>query len=231
MNGLLFLSWTIIGLFGLTFSYKLFGKDGLIAVIASSVVMMNILVNKSIIVFGIGATSGNVYYAMEFLATDILSENYGGKEARKSVMIGFFISILAMLSSWVALAMKPAPWDMAHEPLSLILSPMFRIVVGSMVAFFVSNMLDTYIYQWLRRKYPKHLWLRNNGSTWTSQLVDSILFASIALLGTMPFEAWIQVVISTYLLKLIIAIIDTPFLYMVAKKPTKEKADEHQDNQ
>lgn len=218
MNGLLFLGWAVVGLAGLTLSYKLFGKDGLIAIIAGSVVMMNILVNKSMVIFGIGATGGNVFYAMVFLATDILSENYGGKEARKSVMIGFFISLLTMIGAWVALAMVPAPWDYAHQPLSQILTPMYRIIAGSMVSFFVSNMLDTYSYQWLRKKFPKHLWLRNNGSTMTSQLVDSILFASIALLGTMPFNAWVQVVISTYLLKVIIAIIDTPFLYLVAKK-------------
>ena len=218
MNGLIFLGWAIVGLFGLTLSYKLFGKDGLIAIIAGSVVMMNILVNKSVVIFEIGATGGNVFYAMVFLATDILSENYGGKEARKSVMIGFFISILTMVGAWVALAMKPAPWDWAHEPMSLLLSPMFRIIAGSMVAFFVSNMIDTYSYQWLRKKFPKQLWIRNNGSTMTSQLIDSILFASIALLGTMPMGAWVQVVISTYILKVIIAAIDTPFLYLVAKK-------------
>ena len=218
MNGLIFLGWAIVGLFGLTLSYKLFGKDGLIAIIAGSVVMMNILVNKSVVIFGIGATGGNVFYAMVFLATDILSENYGGKEARKSVMIGFFISILTMVGAWVALAMKPAPWDWAHEPMSLLLSPMFRIIAGSMVAFFVSNMIDTYSYQWLRKKFPKQLWIRNNGSTMTSQLIDSILFASIALLGTMPMGAWVQVVISTYILKVIIAAIDTPFLYFWSKK-------------
>ena len=218
MNGILFLGWSVLGLLGLTFAYKVFGKEGLIAVIAGSVIMMNILVNKSVVIFGIGATCGNVFYAMVFLATDILSENYGGKEARKSVMIGFFISIFTMIGAWVSLAMIPAPWDFAHEPLSLILTPMVRIVAGSMIAFFVSNMIDTYSYQWLKKKFPKHLWIRNNGSTWSSQLIDSLLFASIALLGTMPLNAWIQVVISTYLLKIIIAIIDTPFLYLVAKK-------------
>lgn len=218
MNGLLFLAWSIVGLIALTLAYKLFGKMGLIGIIAGSVVMMNILVNKSVIIFGIGATCGNVFYAMVFLATDILSENYGGKEARKSVMIGFFISLLTLIGAWVALAMTPAPWDTAHQPLSQLLTPMYRIIAGSMISFFVSNMLDTYTYQWIRKRFPKHLWLRNNGSTITSQFVDSILFATIALLGTMPFNAWVQVVISTYILKIVIAIIDTPFLYLVAKK-------------
>lgn len=223
MNGLLFLGWSVLGLFGLTLAYKLFGKMGLIGIIAGSVVMMNILVNKSVLIFGLGATSGNVFYSMMYLATDILSENYGGKEARKSIMIGFFISILTMIGAWVALAMTPAPWDFAHEPLSLILTPMFRIVLGSMVAFFVSNMIDTYSYQWLKKKFPNQLWIRNNGSTMSSQLVDSLLFATIALLDTMPFVAWLQVVLSTYLLKVIIAIIDTPFLYFVAKRVKTEE--------
>ncbi|NLC49117.1 MAG: queuosine precursor transporter [Bacteroidales bacterium] len=218
MNGLLFLGWSIGGLIALTLAYKLFGKMGLIGIIAGSVVMMNILVNKSVIIFGIGATSGNVFYALVFLATDILSENHGAKEARKSVMIGFFISLLTLFGAWIALSMTPAPWDTAHEPLSKLLTPMYRIIAGSMVSFFVSNMLDTYSYQWLKKKFPKQLWIRNNGSTMSSQLIDTLLFASIALLGTMPFDAWVQVLISTYLLKIVIAIIDTPFLYLVAKR-------------
>lgn len=231
MNGLLFIGWSVAGLIGLTLAYKLFGKMGLIGIIAGSVVMMNILVNKSVIIFGIGATSGNVFYAMVFLATDILSENYGGREARKSVMIGFFISVLTLIGAWVAIAMTPAPWDTVHEPMTRMLTPMFRIIAGSMVAFFTSNMLDTYTYAWLKKKYPKHLWLRNNFSTWSSQFIDSLLFATIALLGTMPFDAWVQVVLSTYLLKIIIALIDTPFLYLVANKTSRpSKSNNTKDN-
>lgn len=217
MNTVIFLGWSGIALSGLLLAFKFFGKVGLIGVIAGSVVMMNILVTKSVTIFGLGATGGNVLYALIFLSTDILSEVYGGKEARKAVMIGFFVAVFTMLAAWVTLSMTAAPWDFAGGALAVILTPMLRIVVGSMVAYLTSNLLDTYTYDWIRSKFPNHLWLRNNGSTWTSQAVDSLIFCSIALLGVMPLEAWFQVLISTYILKVVVAIIDTPFLY-IAKR-------------
>jgi len=210
----MFIGWAIAGLSLLLLSFRLFGKVGLIGVMAGAIVMMNILVTKSVFIFGLGATGGNVLYAMIFLSTDMLSEHFGGKEARKAVMLGFFVSVFMTIASWVILSMAPAPWDWAHDSLTVLLTPMFRIVLGSMVAYLISNTLDTFTYDWLRKKFPKHLWLRNNGSTWTSQMVDSLIFCSIALLGSMPFSAWFQIVVSTYIVKLIIAALDTPFLYL-----------------
>lgn len=214
INTLMFIGWILIGLSGLVLSFRLFGKVGLIGVMAGSIVMMNVLVTKSVLIFGLGATGGNVLYAMIFLSTDMLSEHFGGKEARKAVMIGFFVSVFMTAASWVTLSMIPAPWDWAHDSLAVLITPMFRIVLGSMVAYLISNTLDTFTFDWLKKKFPKHLWLRNNGSTWTSQMVDSIIFCSIALLGVMPFSAWLQIVVSTYLVKIIVAALDTPFLYL-----------------
>ncbi|OQY39651.1 MAG: hypothetical protein B6229_03260 [Spirochaetaceae bacterium 4572_7] len=214
LNTLLFIGWVLIGLSGLLLSFRMFGKVGLIGVMAGSIVMMNILVTKSVFLFGLGATGGNVLYAMIFLATDILSEHFGGKEARKAVMIGFFVSVMMTVASWVTLVMIPAPWDWAHTSLATLITPMFRIVLGSMVAYLASNTLDTFTYDWLKKKFPKYLWIRNNGSTWTSQLLDSLIFCSIALLGVMPFSAWAQIVISTYIVKIVVAAMDTPFLYL-----------------
>jgi len=213
----MFIGWILIGLSILLLSFRLFGKVGLIGVMAGAIVMMNILVTKSVLILGIGATGGNVLYAMIFLSTDMLSEHFGGKEARKAVMLGFFVSVFMTIASWVILSMAPAPWDWAHDSLAVLLTPMFRIVLGSMVAYLISNTLDTFTYDWLRKKFPKHLWLRNNGSTWTSQMVDSLIFCAIALLGSMPFIAWLQIVISTYIVKVIVAACDTPFLYLSGK--------------
>lgn len=222
MNTLIFIGWVLMALTALLVAFRFFGKAGLIGVMAGSIVMMNILVTKSVTIFGLGATGGNVLYAIIFLSTDILSEMYGGKEARKAVMIGFFVSVMMMIAAWITLIMVPAQWDFAHESLVTIFSPMFRIVAGSMIAYLISNTLDTYTYDWIRNKFPKHIWLRNNGSTWTSQFIDTLVFCSIALLGVMPFTAWLQIVLSTYLLKIFIAAVDTPFLYLAVKINKKD---------
>lgn len=217
MNSLIFLGWTIAALGIIILTYKLFGPPGLFGMIAASVVLMNIFVTKSVIILGIGATGGNVLYAAIYFSTDILSEHHGKKMAQKGVLIGFIAALFGLLASVVTIIMKPAPWDFASDALTLVLSPMFRIVLGSMLAYIISQRLDTNIYAWLKKIAPKHLWLRNNGSTMTSQAVDTAVFCSVALLGSMPFEAWLQVCLSTYLIKIIIAGIDTPFLYLTKK--------------
>jgi len=216
-NTILWIGWVLFSLTSLVVAFRYFGKAGIIGVMTGSIVMTNILVTKSIFLFGLGATAGNVLYAIIFLATDMLSEHYGGKEARKAVFLGFFISVMMTVSAMIALTMVPAPWDWAQGALATILTPMFRIVCGSMVAYLVSNTLDTFVYDFLKKKFPNHLWLRNNGSTWISQGVDSIIFMSIALLGSMPLAAWFSVLAGNYVLKVIIASMDTPFLYWSRK--------------
>jgi len=213
LNTLLFLAWSVIALALLLAVFRLFGRVGLVGFICAAVVLMNIFVTKSMRVFGVGATGGNVLYACVFLATDLLSEYYGGREARRAVLIGFAASILALASSQAILLFEPAPWDWAHDPLALLFTPLLRIVSGSMLAYLASQILDTYLYDLIRRRW-KPLWLRNNGSTWVSQLVDTLVFCTVALLGTMPPYAWAQVVASTYFLKVVIAALDTPFIYL-----------------
>lgn len=213
LNSLLFVGWAVLGLFILMLIFRFFGKTGVTAFIGAAVVIMNILVTKSMIIFGVGATGGNVLYASIFLATDLLSEYYGGKEARKAVTIGFGCSVFSLIAISVTLLFEPASWDWAHPPLAAIFTPVARIVAGSMIAYLISQYLDTYTYDFIRRRF-KPLWLRNNGSTWTSQLADTLIFCTIALLGTMPLKAWLQVVLSTYLLKIVVAALDTPFIYL-----------------
>ena len=179
----------------------------------AAVVLVNIFVTKSIRIFGLGATGGNILYAALFLATDLISEYYGGKEARKAVLLGFVCAGLALGGSLITLAFRPASWDWAHDSLAAIFKPMVRIVIGSMTAYLISQNLDTLLYAYIRKRW-KPLWLRNNGSTWVSQFVDTLVFCLIGLLGTMPLSAWLEIIVSTYILKIAVAALDTPYIYI-----------------
>jgi queuosine precursor transporter len=213
-NSLLFVGWALAGLSFLILMYRLFGRAGVYGVVALSAVMMNILVQKSMVIFGLGATGGNVLYALIFLSTDLLNEHYGEKEARRAVWLGFAVSLLGLAAGLVNLLFEPAEWDYAQPHLQALFTPIARIILGSMLAYLLSQLLDVKSYRLLKRLAPRRLWLRNNGSTMTSQLVDTLVFCTVGLLGTMPLSAWWQVVLSTYLLKLIVAALDTPFLYL-----------------
>ena len=98
-NSVIYILWTLCGLSLFLIAFSLWGKVGVIAIIASNVVIMNIFVLKGIVLFGLDATGGNVLYASIFLGTDIITEYYGAKEARKAVFIGFFVSIFFLIAT------------------------------------------------------------------------------------------------------------------------------------
>ncbi|EWG08383.1 queuosine precursor transporter [Cytobacillus firmus] len=204
--------------------YRLFGKTGLFVWIGFSTVMANIQVVKTIEMFGLTATLGNAMYGTAFLVTDILNEKYGKEEAKKAVWLGFFTLLSMTLIMQMVLLFKPHETDFAQESLSTLFSVLPRIAAGSLAAYLVSQFTDVYIFTYLKKKFPKdgQFWIRNNGSTMISQLLDTLVFTSIAFLGVFPLEEWIQIFITTYLLKFIVAVLDTPFGYIAKRFPVKD---------
>ncbi|URM34363.1 queuosine precursor transporter [Cytobacillus firmus] len=204
--------------------YRLFGKTGLFVWIGFSTVMANLQVVKTIEMFGLTATLGNAMYGTAFLVTDILNEKYGKEEAKKAVWLGFFTLLSMTLIMQMVLLFKPHETDFAQESLSTLFSVLPRIAAGSLAAYLVSQFTDVYIFSYLKKKFPTdgQFWIRNNGSTMISQLLDTLVFTSIAFLGVFPPEEWIQIFITTYLLKFIVAVLDTPFGYIAKRFPVKD---------
>jgi uncharacterized integral membrane protein (TIGR00697 family) len=213
-NAVIYFSWIIVDLSLLLTAFTLWGRQGIIAFISATVVMMNIFVLKGIRLFGLDATGGNVLYASIFLGTDILAEYYGRREARRAVFMGFFISILFLVATRFILLFTPAEWDLQHDTMKQLFSPVWRIVAASMTAYLISQNLDVVTYLWLKRKFPKQLWLRNNASTWSSQVVDTVVFCTISFAGVYSLGILLGIMLSTYLLKVAVAAIDTPFIYL-----------------
>lgn len=216
MNELLFFITILVNFIGVLIVYKFFDKTGLFIWIAISTIIANIEVTKCIDLFGLSLTLGNVSYSSTFLVTDILSEMYGSKEARKSVIIGFFAMIIFTLIMQLDLMFIPNSEDIVSSAMQTIFSIMPRICIASLISYLISNMLDTYLYEFIRNKFPddKLLWLRNNGSTLISQFIDSIVFTTISFIGMYSNKVLIELIITTYIVKALIAILDTPFLYM-----------------
>ncbi|WP_411954627.1 queuosine precursor transporter [Alkalibacillus sp. S2W] len=225
MNEILFFVTLAINFIGILLFYKLFGKTGLFAWIAFATVIANIEVVKSVNIFGLEATLGNVVYATIFLATDLLNEKYGKEEARKSVFVGLASMAFFVIMIQVDLNYVPNSEDFAHEPMETLFSITPRIMIASFVAYFISQLLDVYIFDAIKRKTDgKFLFIRNNISTAASQLVDSFIFTFIAFLGVFGFSTVVMIGITTYLLKLLVAILDTPIIYLARKMngPVKE---------
>jgi queuosine precursor transporter len=199
--------------------YRIFGRTGLFVWIGVSTILANLQVIKTIEIFGLTATLGNAMYGTAFLVTDILNEKHGKKEAQKAVWLGFFTLLIMTVIMQMVLMFEPHPDDIAQGSLETIFGMIPRIAAGSLAAYLVSQFADVYIFAFLKKKFPKdsQFWIRNNGSTMISQLLDTIVFTSIAFLGEFPFDIWIQILFTTYLLKWIIALLDTPFGYLAKR--------------
>ncbi|MBB6176841.1 hypothetical protein HNQ82_001671 [Anoxybacillus tengchongensis] len=199
--------------------YRFFGRSGLFVWIGFSTVVANLQVVKTVELLSMTATLGNVMYGTAFLVTDILSEKYGKKEAQKAVWLGFFTLISLTIVMQIALLFQPHASDFAQPALETIFGLLPRIALGSLLAFLISQSLDVYLFHWFKKKFPRdsQLWIRNNGSTMISQLIDTLVFTSIAFLGAFPLHDWIQIFITTYVLKWIVAMLDTPFVYFAKK--------------
>lgn len=222
MNEALFFITLAINFVGILLSYKFFNKTGLFVWIGFATVAANIEVAKSIDMFGLSVTLGNVIYGTIFLATDILSENYGGAEARKGVLIGFFTTIAFTIISQINLLFIPNEQDFVGEAMETVFGIMPRICIASIIAYLISNTLDTYFYEFIKKKSPKYLWLRNNGSTIVSQLIDSFLFTFIAFAGVFDLKMLVELSLTTYAVKVIVAASDTPFIYLSKKMHRKQ---------
>ena len=218
-NESLWLVMLLVNFLLIILAYKLFGKWGLIMWIPISVIVANIQVIQTIKLFGLVATLGNIVYATSFLVTDILSENYGKEEAKKAVWIGFFSLISMTLLMNLALVFTPLAGDefalVTHDATSTIFKLMPRIAVASLVAYLLSQRHDVWAFHFWKKRYTKdsQLWLRNNLSTMVSQLIDSIVFVAIAFYGVYETRVLIEILITTYFLKWIVAAADTPFVY------------------
>ena len=200
---------------GVMIAYRLFGRIGLLSWIPISAILANIQVLKLVEIAGVTATLGNIVYATSFLATDILSENYGKRSAQAGVGLGFLSLISAAVIMNIALGFTPGDEDFAHESLVVIFGFLPRIALASLVAYAVSQFHDVWAYDFWKRKFPgsRYIWVRNNGSTMVSQLIDTLVFNTLAFWGAFPLEVFVEIGITTYALKWIVAALDTPLVY------------------
>lgn len=191
-----------------------FGKEWLIAIPPIFLIFANIFVPQLISVFGIVTSLALPLYAAIFLATDVVAEHWGKREARKIIWIGFIGMVALVIFSQIIIRANVLEMSQPiNEALSLIFGFTPRIVLGSMVAYVISQNWDVWVFHSLKEKTGgRFLWLRNNASTISSQFIDSFIFVFIAFYGVLP--GLVQFALSVWVLKVGIALFDTPIVYL-----------------
>lgn len=196
---------------------KIFKKEGLYAWISVALITANILVAKNINILSLQATLGNILFASTFLATDILSEKYSAKESRKAVNIGIVSVILFTVATQFSLLFKPNNLDMVNDSLKNIFTFNLRISISSIIMCYLSNMLDIIVFEKIKKKIPNKMWVRNNIATIISNCLENYFFTIFAFIGIYDLKTIFAIATTTTILEIMIAICDTPFLYLSKK--------------
>jgi uncharacterized integral membrane protein (TIGR00697 family) len=160
---------------------------------------------------------GILPYPLTFLITDLISEIYGKKRANQVVITGIFASFFSMgilLLANAVPAIENSPVDNNTFNQVFALSPI--AVLASMIAYLLAQLVDIRIYHfWKKLTNGKMLWLRNNFSTFTSQLIDTVLVIGLlSIFGVLQWDLFWSLVISGFLFKILVAAFDTPLLYL-----------------
>jgi len=178
---------------------------------------------------------GVLPYPITFLITDLISEIYGKKRANQVVVAGIFASIFSLLIILISDFAPATTWSYVNDDtFSHVFGNSAIAVFASMVTYLFAQFVDIQIYHfWKRVTKGKKLWLRNNFSTFTSQFVDTLtILLLMCAFGIVPWENFKGLLISGFLFKVLIAILDTPFLYLgvyIFKKRFKLKTNQEID--
>ena len=202
--------------------------NAFIVIFITMIVLTNIIGVKLFEINSVTLTTGIITYPLTFLITDIVCEVFGKKRASLMVVLGFFASILSLVFINLAVMLPGSEvWinnslgynsikDMQNAYESVFTLPGF-LISASMLAYLVAQLIDVRIFHYLKKvTNEKKLWLRNNLSTMFSQLIDTIIVNSIFLYFglNLDWDIIIKIIIASYLFKIIIALLDTPLVYI-----------------
>jgi len=193
------------------------------AVFVMSLLVANIVGGKVVDIVGLTVPAAVVSYAITFLCTDVINELWGKDEANRTVRLGLKIQLFSLGLILLAIALPPA--EFAHDyndMFKVVLGQNARMVVASLIAYTLAQTNDVLLFNRLRKATGgKHKWLRNNVSTMTSQIIDTAIFITIAFYGLVPNLLWM--IFSQYIVKFVLALLDTPVFYLLTKDSSKEK--------
>ena len=224
MNEFLLIFSLILIYLGVLAAYRFFGTAGLYCGTVFATITANIEVLLLVDAFGLEQTLGNILFAATFLITDILSETEGKKAAQKAVNLGIATSMAFIVISQLWLLYTPAESDWARSSFELIFSNTPRLMIVSFLVYAICQRFDVWAYhKWWKFTEKKcgdsmrFLWLRNNGSTLISQLLNTVLYSFVAFWGMYNMQTMIGICISSYVIFIVTSLADTPIVYLARR--------------
>lgn len=213
--------------------YKFFGRTGLYMWTVIATISANIEVLILVDAFGMEQTLGNVLFASTFLVTDILSETEGKKYANKAVRMGIVVSVAFILISQSWFLYEPNGNDWAMPAIRSVFSNTPRLMLVSIAVYGIVQVFDVFAYHTIWKHTTKlfgdakkGLWIRNNGSTLVSQLMNTVLFTFGAFAGVHSLPTLINICISSYVIYIVTSLLDTPAVYVARRLKDQNRINE-----
>jgi uncharacterized integral membrane protein (TIGR00697 family) len=200
-------------------------KEGAYIALATLIIASNLGVAKLFKLFGIEVTAANMSMGMAFVIYSILTEVYGKEEGRKAVWTGFFAQLAFVLLGLVYTGYLPSQNDFAQSYLSQVFAVTPRIAFASWTAFILSGYTAVWIHNALKGRTK--LWFRNNVATKIGQIVDNLIFVTIAFLGLVDFKTYLQIFITTTIVEFALDYADTWIVYLGVSFLKNEEHDEN----
>lgn len=201
--------------------FALFKEQGLYLWTVVATIAANIEVLIVIDAFGMEMTLGNILFASTFLVTDIASELYGKKAAQTAVWLGIATSVCFILVSQSWMLYIPNENDFASPSIRTVFSNTPRLMFVGIAVYVIVQLFDVWAYhkwwEFTSRKFKdrkKFLWLRNNGSTLVSQLLNTVLFTWGAFVGTHSTQTLVSIACASYVIFVATSLADTPYVYL-----------------
>ena len=177
---------------------------------------------------------GNLFFPVSYIFGDVLTEVYGYARSRRAIWAGFGAMVFATIMAAVVVHMPadPAePFNQAFQPaLELVFGNTWRIAVGSILAFWVGDFVNSYVLARLKvATEGRFLWVRTIGSTVAGQLVDSVIFYPIAFAGIWVTDTLVKIILFNWVFKVALEAVFTPVTYAVVRALKKAEHEDYYD--
>jgi len=210
---------------GFTLGALRLGQEALVALLCVQSLLSNLFVIKQITLFGLDVTSTDVFAVGGIIGLNLLQEYFGKSIAIKAITINFFVLIFYLMMTQFHLWYQPNVFDIMHHHFTPILTPMLRITIASLTVYAVVQMVDTYLYRFLKNRFAgKYLLMRSVISLTCTQFLDTVLFSFAGLYGIV--ESMTHIIIVSFIIKMIVIALSSPCITLskfIMKSPAHER--------
>jgi len=189
----------------------------LTGVFTACLIVSNIIAGKTFDFFSFTLPCGVIIFPVIYIVNDVLAEVYGYQKAKRVILLGFFMNLVAVICYNITIIMPAPAFFTNSEAFSIVLGSTFRLLVASFAAYLAGSLLNAKVMVVLKKKYEDKLFLRCIASTLVGEGLDAIIFIFIGFLGTMPLEALLLMIVAQALFKTIYEIIIYPLTRYVIR--------------